>query len=326
MFSRNCLRWVLYSVALSCSAQDLRMTGPITGLVFDGPSRSLRLILGMPGAARLDTTLVSDVEWASVAPNGRIAIMVRQGEARLFSRDAMDSAPDGTAINGVVESPVLSAWAADSSAVALFSTRVQSLQWVRFDTQGATAESAVALAGVEGAVTALSADAGSRLAVVAVENAGVYRISTRDGVALVLPIPDASAIALESGGRTLWVADRGNAQVVEVALDQEWTAATVLLTDAERFADLSVIGLSSDRKSLYLADRFTKRLYLFERSTALLSEPIVLDVPATLLTPLGRSSVLLLGQRGKLDDPLYILDESSGPSIYFVPVLAGDQL
>lgn len=326
MFSKKCLGWVLCGFALVCPAQDLRMTGPITGLVFDGPSRSLRLMLGMPGAARLDTTLLSDVEWASVAPNGRMAIIARHGETRLFSKDEMDSAPEGTALIGAMESPGLSAWAADSSAVAVFSAQTQSLQWIRLEAQSATAEPALALSGVEGTVTALAVDPGSRLAVVAVQNTGVYRISSSGGVALVVPIPDASALAMEPGGRTLWIADRTQAQVLEVALDQPGSPANALLTGAERFADLSVLGLSSDKKTLYLADRPTRRLYLYERSTAALSEPIALDAPATLLAPLGRSTVLLLGQRAKLEEPLYILDVSSGPALYFVPVLGGESV
>ncbi|MGJ5813883.1 hypothetical protein [Paludibaculum fermentans] len=299
------------------------MAGPITGLVFDGLTGSLRLILGMPGAARLDTTLVSEVDWASVAPDGRTAIMVRHGETLRFSREETNDAATGVAIPGAIEKPDQSAWSADSTAVALYSATARTVQWIRFGSDGAHAETAVPLTGVDGPVTALTGDSASTLIVIAVENAGLYRVSPADGTTLILPILDASSIAMEPGGRTIWVGDRSTAQVVEIALDQEGATSKVLFTDPEHFADLSMIGLSPDKKTLYLADRPTKRLYLVDRSTMAIPEPISLDAPATMLAPIGRSSVLLLSPREKADQPLYILDASSSPTVYFVPVAEG---
>src|SRR5687768_16217534 len=105
----------LWGLIIACSAQDIRLSGPITGLVFDQPSQSLRQVVGMPGAALLGQAILSDVDWASVAPSGRVAIVMRQGEVRLFSATAD---PAEAIIQGAVISPLYSAWAADSSTVA----------------------------------------------------------------------------------------------------------------------------------------------------------------------------------------------------------------
>jgi hypothetical protein len=86
-------------------------------------------------------------------------------------------------------------------------------------------------------------------------------------------------------------------------------------------ADLSAMALSSDRKRLYLADRATRRLYVIDRSSASIDEGVALNEPATMLMPLGRPSILLLGQRTRLDEPLYVLDENAGPSVFFVPAM-----
>ena len=316
---------VVCGFALSCFAQGFQIGGPVAGYVFDAPTKSLRQVLGMPGAAHLSPALLTDVDWASVAPNGRTALVIRHGEARLVSSANVAQDPPGGAVEALYEPPQWSAWAQDSSAVVLYSANTRAVQWVRFNTQPPTLDPPIALDGVEGEVTALATDAASKVAVVAVAGAGVYRV-TSEGVVLVLPIADASAIAMSPGGETLWVADRSNGQVLEVADPGSNPESRVLLSDSERFADLSALALSSDNKRLYLASRSTRVLYWLDRSSSLLSEGIELDAPATLFSPLGRPSLLLLlGDRANLGDPFYLLDEQSGPGLFFVPAGEGDQ-
>jgi len=85
------------------------------------------------------------------------------------------------------------------------------------------------------------------------------------------------------------------------------------------------LGPSADKQRLYLASRAGQLLYQFDRSAALLSEGIELDAPATLMLPLGRPSLRLLGQREKLGQPLYLLEERPGPGLFFVPAGEGEQ-
>ena len=47
--------------ALSLAAQGIQWGGPISGLVYDSPSKSLRQILGFPGGARLGPALLEEV-------------------------------------------------------------------------------------------------------------------------------------------------------------------------------------------------------------------------------------------------------------------------
>ncbi|MGC4053323.1 MAG: hypothetical protein QM757_28800 [Paludibaculum sp.] len=319
------LSWALCGLALSCFSQSLQIGGPIAGFVFDAPTGSLRQVLGMPGAARLSAPVLSDVTWASVAPNGQMALVARQGETRLVSRDNIGQDPAGAPVESILSEPQLSAWAADSSAVALYSSASNSIQWVRFSAQAATAETPIPLTGVDGTVTAITADPSSSLALVTVAGAGVYRVTTTDGTTQVLAAADISAIALEPGAATLWAADRANAQVLQIQNPGSTEpAVSTLLADPEKLADVSALGLSSDRKQLYLASRTTSLLYWFDRSAAQLSDGIALDAPVTELLPLGRPSLLLLGARDKAGAALYVLDERSGPGIFFVPAPAGE--
>ena len=292
------------------------MSGPITGLVFDKPSRSLRQVIGIPGAASLGRPILEDVDWASIAPSGRVALVIRQGEARLYSAG---TDPTEILVQGTVDSPMHSAWAADSSTVAIYSATASSVQWVRLTQQGPIADPAVPLSWTDADVTAFAADEKSRLLILAVAGRGVYRIGASGEPVLLLPLVDASALALEPGGQTLWISDRTSSQLLQISEPASASEAKVLGTDAERLADLSAIGLSSDRKSLYLANRSTRRLYILDRPSAAISEGVGLYATATLLTPLGRPSVFLLGPRSNVGESLYILDEAAGPDIFFVP-------
>ena len=191
----------LWGLIIACSAQDIRLSGPITGLVFDKPSQSLRQVVGMPGAAVLGQPILSDVDWASVAPSGRVAIVMRQGEVRLFSAAAD---PVEVIIQGTVNSPLYSAWSADSSAVALYSAAGSSVQWVRFIHQGPVADPAIPIAWeTKTEVTAFAADEKSRLLILAVAG-GVYRVGASGEPTILLPLPAVSALALEPGGQTLY--------------------------------------------------------------------------------------------------------------------------
>ena len=322
MFFRIRLSLALYAAALSCFAQSIQVGGPITGLVYDTPSKSLRQILGMPGAARLGPPLLS-VDWASVAPDGRTALVLVQGEARLVSTKDIGQDSAGTPVLGLLDTPQFSCWAEDSSSLVLYSAANRALQWVRLSGQAAEADPAIPLTGIDGDVTAIVADKSSGVTVVSAAGTGVYLIGPSGSASLLIPA-DASAIAVEPGGQTLWVADRANAQLLQITKVGPNPESQVLSSDPAKLADISTLGLSFDKQRLYLASRATQLLYQFDRSAALLSEGMALDAPASLLLPLGRPSLRLLGVRDKLGQPLYLLDEKSGPGLFFVPAGEGE--
>jgi hypothetical protein len=321
MHRRSCLRWAIWGVALCCSAQEFRVVGPISGLVYDPPTRSLRLILGMPGGARISEAVAQDVDWASVSPNCRAALIRRGDESHLLTTTQLGGELVEAPIQGSLDVPNLAVWAEDSTALAVYSESTRSAQWLQIDLQGASTETPVGLGDLEGNVTAIAADRKSGTIFLAVAGTGVYRLTTGSGAVAVIPLADVSAIAIEPGGGNLWLADRANAQVLQIADPASSGDSTALIVDAEKLTDISMIGVSSDRKTIYLADRATSQLYLFDRSNQTMAAGPALDVPATSLLPLGRATSLLLGPRSKGEDALFILDETNGPSVFFVPAI-----
>lgn len=311
------LGWALCGLALSCFSQTLQISGPSTGLVFDAPTGSLRRILGNPGAARLSTPLLSGLDWASVAPDGVSAVISLQGETRLVTAADLDGSP----IDAVLPEPRFSAWAPDSSSVALYSPAAAAIQWLRRDGSLSTAEPSIPLTGAEGSAVAFAADAASRQAFIAIDGAGLFRVSAADGTSLLLPAPHVSALAVEPGGAALWAADRDAAAVIQILQPgSSEPAVSPLLTDSEKLTDISALGLGAGGRHLYIADRAAKLLFSFDRDAAALSEGIALDTPAAALLPLGRPSLLFLGARQGDRDALYLLDERTTPTLFFVPV------
>jgi len=307
-------------VPLMSAGQQLHLAGPTTGLVFDQPSRSLRHILGSPGAARLGPVVVPDLDWASVAPDGRSALAGSQGAVLLFTFKNGAAEPASTDVPGVVDSPVYFSWTGESRAVVVYSTAARSVQWIRIDGLGPIADVPVPLTGVEGEVTAIAGDIASNLVVVAVAQAGIYQVSASTGTRQIAAVPDGSAIALADGGRTLWITDRANAQLVQVSAPGAGAVPQVMVSDPQRLNDITAIAQPVGGARLYLASRANQRLYLFDLASAALIEGPELDLPVSQFAFLGRPSLmLLLSQRDKQDQPLYVLDETSGANVYFIP-------
>ena len=315
--------WVLCGLALNSWGQDLRVAGPITGIVFDQPSRSLRHVLGVPGAARLGPPILTDLDWASVSPDSRTALVSLQGEVHWFSSTSDPSSDaGGVPLTGIVDSPICFTWAADSRAVVLYSATSRSVQWVRATDQGPVADVPLPLTGVDGEVTALAAESPSG-PVVLVSSAGVYQLSASTGTRLILPVSDGSVVALEPGGSTLWVSDRSTGQLLRTSTGSE-QSPQIVLSDPENLADITAMTLSADRTRLYLANRTKLRLFVFDTGNGILSDGGELDAPVTQFLPLGRPSLLLLqGLRDQPEQPLYVLDETSGPGVFFIPAGGG---
>lgn len=324
MFSFKLSPFVLLGLALSCAAQDLRVAGPVTGLVHDPSSQSLRLILGVPGAARLESPLVSSVDWASVGPNGRLAIALHHGETFLVSYDPATAELTETPIDGALSAPSLASWSADSSAVAVYSAESRRLQWIHLTPLGALAAPALPLAGLDGAVTALATGKACTKAAVAVEGGGVYLVDPYASLQPVLASAGVAAIAVGPGCHTIWAATRQTGEIVQVTLGSGETASEILLSDPDRLADVSALALSSNQRSLYLADRASSRLLVFDLASASIAGEIALDAPVTALAPVGRSAVLLLGPRSSPGDPFYLLEESGDPALFFIPAAGVD--
>lgn len=313
--------------------QDVQFSGPISGWVVDPPTHSIRLVTGMPGAALLGRQVLSDLTWASTAPgNSMTAIAIRNraedtAEAVLLHGDHL-STIQGSAI---ADAPQLAAWSPDAKAVALIWPEARTAQIVRIqpDDNKATAAEPFVIANLPetGAITgAVVASSSIDSLYLTIADSGIYKVSTNADApsegkeqfaSLVLATLSCQAIALDSEGGKLWVVDQSANTLNEIAIASN--EGSTFSLDADILNGVSAIWPSAKQKALYVANAASRKIYRVDLTSHAVTEAISqLDSAATMLMPMARPSVFLLGVRGSAEEPLYLWDEVSG-NVYFVP-------
>src|SRR3954470_8217207 len=83
-------------------AQPASFRSPIAGFVYSRAARTVRPLLGVPGATYAGTGLLNDVDSASVAPGGKWAWIAKSGRST-FVRGLSEFAPAELATDGVID-------------------------------------------------------------------------------------------------------------------------------------------------------------------------------------------------------------------------------
>src|SRR5262249_44435204 len=76
--------------------------GPISGFVYNNSSRTIRPLLGVPGATHIGSPLIYEVDSASVGPDGKWAFVTRAGRSS-FLRNLADAAPAEISADGLID-------------------------------------------------------------------------------------------------------------------------------------------------------------------------------------------------------------------------------
>jgi len=149
-------------LAVPVFGQGPQLAGPLSGFVFDPPSRAIRPILGIPGAAHLGSPVFSNIDFAAVAPNGRLALAVREGHLWIIpDLNAADADQPAAAI----DNPAQIVWASDSSTAVVYSSSAQSMQRVLFPAGAAARlDSPIDTSFLPGRISSLAVDPTGRIA------------------------------------------------------------------------------------------------------------------------------------------------------------------
>lgn len=306
-------------IGLALAAQQATISGPVSGFVFDGASRSVRAILGLPGAAYLGDPLLVDLEWASVAPSGEVALAVKDG--RWYAVRSPAAGASWAELEGSLLAPERAAWSPDGTA-AVVSTAEGGLRFFR-DLLGSPVASATVA--VPGRVQALAVGAAGDCAVAAVkgeERGGLYLACPGASAQLLTP-GDHTAMALARGGRDLFVADRSG-RILEI---QDFREAARVLPFAEMPGpgwDPVGLAVSPDQRYLWVAHRSEPRVDSFDLESRALAGQVAVEGEPAMLEPLAIKSVFLLRSTGKAGEPLLVLEAGVEPAVYFVPAGRGE--
>ena len=303
--------------ALAAMGQDTRLSGPVSGFVFHGPSQSIRPIVGVPGSAYLGTALAQGFDAASVSPLGKFALVTLGGKLYLL-RGLGSGQTEAAPIEGSIDAVDRFAWSPDGASVVVYSNDSRRAQILRdLDrAQPPGVESALDLSSTDGPVSALAFD-GKRL----LAGAGGVYMADSSGLKLLLRTPNPAALALGNGD--LFVADQAANQVWMIR-DYAGDATPMLFAD-ERAGLSTPVGLrvSGNGRSLLIASAGASSLDALEISTRVSLRHVDLDFAPSRMEAVGSSALSLLNS-GSGGEPLYVLDGGALDSgkdlaVYFVP-------
>lgn len=303
---------LLFPVAII--AQSLGVDAPIAGYVLDKATSSLRPILGLPGGSTLGPSTVSGVESATVGPDFDTAIVSKPSGAFAIT-GIRSAAPQWTQLSD--SKSYLAAWGPSSAVV--YADRGFSV--ITRPAKGPLIITKLGVGLPPGIVTSLDYDEGSQTAYIGLEaddsTGGVYAFFVPDGTLKQL-ISLSGPTSIVHANRQVFALDRRTSAIWNIT-DSPTQLPISMGTDSR----ITAIAVSSDSLKLYLADTGLQRLLVFDLTGTLLSQIPTSTSPAKLERLSNGASFLLNDQSGR---PVWLLDDSKDPSIFFIPALRASEI
>lgn len=324
---------IILLVSASLTAQTSAIRGPVSGFVHDGSTRAVRPVIGIPGAAYLGPAVASGVDFASVAPDGRRALVLSGGT--LYFVRGLRSGELRWRILEQRTSADRAAWSPDSRAVAVWSAAAQRLRlWrglgdevpgarrrVTRGTQfrSSRAGSPVApqlddLGVIDGEVTAMAVGANGD--VFFATPGGLYEARENALASLIAQIDEPAAIAAAESA--LFVADRARGEILEIRYSKGAPDVRLFAGPGRGIDDPTALAVIDGGRTLVVAEAEPRRLMFFDTASRDLTGQLQVVIRPTRLVSLTQR-LFLLNSRTSASDTLYVLDSSGPPTVYFIP-------
>jgi hypothetical protein len=300
---------LLCLAALTLAAQETRLAGPVSGFLFDPQARAVRSIQGVLGASYLGEAVAADLEYASVAPNGKYAVAVRQ-DGVLLLRGLDQGIIAESALEGAAAGVTRAVWSADSTAVALWGDAGRVQVWTDL-----ASTPRLALAADAGEIAAVAVASEGRGLVVAARSGAILVASEGAALRAILQLEQPTALAL--AGNRLFVADAARNEILSIGDYRKGGDAQMFANTAGGVEDPVALAVSPDRSRLYAASRSKRTLTAFQVGTAEVAGVVELDFEPTRLEQFSASCFSLTG--GGDGAPIQVLDSARALAVYFVP-------
>jgi hypothetical protein len=309
---------VLYGLSFPASAQPV-VAGPATGFLFDTVSRSVRTVIGAPGTSWMSSAAAGDVDFASIGPNARTAVLWSGGAVKVVPD--LTTPDQVTGLDTAVSIPDYVAWMPDSSAVFVYSASSRRLSRIRVLDGTPVVDPAADLSGLEGEMS-FAAPVNGRvfIGIRRGSGAGVYAVDSGNTTPVFVAAaaqPDAIAV-LPGDDPVLFVADHGSRQILEIR-NTGGTAVIAPFAELGEAPETVGMAVSQDGQRLFVAGDGAMALRVYDIASRTLSSQIDLDCPASFIQPLWTErSLYLLRSRTKSGDMVLVLSDRKQPSVYFV--------
>ena len=309
-----------------------QLGGVTLGVVYDGPTRSIRPILGVAGGARFGEPLMSRLEWGSMSPDGSVGLFSRQRQMSV-GRVGQDGSVVLSALDSIPGIPDRMAWSRSSQAAAMWFRKTGAVYTVT-QLQGEPVVSGpMDISAMPANVTALAISTGGEQLFVGVTDpsaGGVYLVQADQPPVCLYQLASPAAMAFSPAGSHLFVSDSDTGQILDLRVSGNALTASVLALDAFAPTGPSAIGVSQDGTRVILVSQSAPTARLYDAATGNLIAEIMTDVvksssahgrPPT-LDPIGRNDIFWMGGRIGSHDPAWLLSTRQNLGAFFIPAVA----
>jgi WD40 repeat protein len=299
-------------------AQQTSLSGPVEAFTFDAPTRSLRAVIGFPGAASFGPMLLDNVDFASIAFRQNYGIVFEGGKCLAVSGLGSKSISTEV-VAGVTKYPEGIVWSGNGSLAVLYSRAGSWFQTISGFPSAPVAEALVDISSL-GSFTAIAVDPSGQQIVVGVSgaNGAVYQAADGQFTPLI-SMANPVSMSFSSDGQTLYALDASTLQVTASSLSGHGNQTLALPGIANPIA-IQAAQDSQNHPLLYIAGGSDRLLRILDVS----SQQVLMDVPLNLqptrLDPFGASS-FVLASRAQSTNPLWVFASSPLPGAYFVPAI-----
>jgi hypothetical protein len=296
-------------------AQQAQWSAPRLGFAFDGEQKSVRPILGYPGAALLGAAWKNGVEEASISPDGQWVLCRLAEEAQLFA--AANAEEKRLSLRTFQQV----AWSRDSRRFAALAADGSAIDWYELTANGEWLKSREwALAGKTVRLLALEAENAALWFAGFGDTPGLFYLPSAAEVGqLVLPGAEFSAFAV--GSRVYWTVDSLGGRILRLTREEnEWKLSEVHAFDSKRgrISALAEVGGVLLGAWTPAAGEPSPRLMRFD-AEGNKQEDIELDALADALDFVNGPALLRLQKQVRRESPI-LLYEVSTQKVFFVPV------
>lgn len=260
---------------------------PVSGVIVDQVSRSIRPVVALASSVQAGSAKVREFDFAAAAPDGRNALVVRSSGLYVIRR--LDGAlPVWRELSPEKFSVARAAWSENSESLALVDMESNRLDlWTRM-TYEPKRTGSVDLASVTERIVSLAVDKDARFAFAATqgrESGTLYLLKPGQEPLMILPLSKPGVIRLADGA--LYIADRGRSEVLKLTNWDRMPNVLTLASAGNGIDDPVGFALDVPRRLLYVASGGTRQVLAIDTQSGAVKEVLDLDFAPKALEPLG---------------------------------------